>query len=853
MRFRNNNGKAIRQIGNAYYHKNRRKNFLLIGTIITAIFLIYSAFSVGKGKIQTDYLVTARAAGSVASVRIEDGSKAQVQQLKKMTYLSAVGIEKKFGKITLKKDTIGELVYLDQTVYEKMKLPAMTNLHGKYPEKANEIMLPLRILQQLGLSKNSIGKKIQLTFQLETRTTTQNFLLSGSYQEYADPSTTLPQGFVSEEYLTQHHLALFPANLLVMQQGDYTGEAIEKRLYNELPMVNNTQQIVGMTDFQTQAVNGIFGSYGIAFFISLIILFAMYLLLYNLLSISLDSQLREYGLLKVLGTTNKQLLKIIFYQTGKNLVIGEVIGGIGSYLAVSLMLPLVLKKLYLTGFGSIEEFVMGDPLLLIFTLLAVAGMLLLATGHVVSKLAVMSPLNALHFVEVPSGKKKAKINKRGISIFTMGIKNALRSKRKFAVTIGSLFLGSLVGLGGFVLIEGTNTVNEIKQNPDFTIISFFDSFYLGEKEGPVNFTDRSAILPETLISEIKHSSFFDHKKSQAVKGSYVKIDLKNQAALAPRYLANKQESFNTNAGTIQVVDTKTVQKLKKYVQQLDYQTDFSSFEKGEGVFLLHHHLLSKQLEVETEDTLGQPIDFFSVTVPDAKLQQTKPLAALKCSGYLDNTSAAFPKFTRGSNGTDINYFIMTEKAFEKVSLPIKYFSFDLWQKSGSETQVRQELTHVVQKANQEMGEADMIGMFANSDSLEAEKNNSQSTQFVLLVVCSVLIFAGLLNYFNTLQSNLILRRKEFILMEILGLTSRQLWRLVLTEGLFYWFVFTLSQLVIGRPLLQLFGSLVKRKLPYFKFEFPWSALVGLLLGMFIICLLSSFFVYRKTKEQSVIK
>ena len=70
-----------------------------------------------------------------------------------------------------------------------MQKPAYTDIHGEYPTKGNEIMLPMRALKLLGVSKPKLGMVIPVTMtDSEGEEHSGDFRLSGYYTEYVDPS-----------------------------------------------------------------------------------------------------------------------------------------------------------------------------------------------------------------------------------------------------------------------------------------------------------------------------------------------------------------------------------------------------------------------------------------------------------------------------------------------------------------------------------------------------------------------------------------------------------------------------------------------------------------------------------------
>ena len=91
--------------------------------------------------------------GTTASTYIEEGTKQQYEKARSLGYVRETGRRMKMGEATEsgKKESICSIQVLDQTAWEKMMKPAYTGVHGTYPKKQQEIMLPVKTLKKLGI------------------------------------------------------------------------------------------------------------------------------------------------------------------------------------------------------------------------------------------------------------------------------------------------------------------------------------------------------------------------------------------------------------------------------------------------------------------------------------------------------------------------------------------------------------------------------------------------------------------------------------------------------------------------------------------------------------------------------
>ena len=162
--------------------------------------------------------------------------------------------------------------------------------------------------------------------------------------------------------------------------------------------------------------------------------------------------------------------------------------------------------------------------------------------------------------------------------------------------------------------------------------------------------------------------------------------------------------------------------------------------------------------------------------------------------------------------------------------------------------INQKLVQLIQKENQKVGIMDTFYLEANYTLLESEQNRIDTANIILGGLSLVILVIGIMNYGNMLSAVLSVRRKEIAVMQSLGLTKSQLWRMIFYEGIGYWVILILATLIAGSPVIWLLGKAIKSKLLYFKFIYPWQSLLILSVVMLIICFMFSSVTYLKNRN-----
>lgn len=287
-----------------------------------------------------------------------------------------------------------------------MKKPAFSDIHGTYPGKKDEIMLPIRALNGMGITEPELGMEISDRILFTDGSEMEGTLrLSGYYTEYMDPTFTVPSGYFSKEFYDSLDLDTDAAATLLIRQDDrITDEDIMNRLYEDVTMRDDSQQFLGGNSYTWQAVYSMTGGFGTAVFLALVILAGAGMLLYNVMHISVSRDIRQYGLLKTMGATKAQLERIVFRQTLRTVLWG-----------------------CLTGAGAGRR-------------------------------------------KRIKRRQDEEITDDGGGIALMAWRNLFRFRKRFFITAVSLLLGVTVSLGAAILARGTDETNRIDhERADFSV------------------------------------------------------------------------------------------------------------------------------------------------------------------------------------------------------------------------------------------------------------------------------------------------------------------------------------------------------------------------------------------------
>lgn len=408
----NQNQQVLGMLAREFGKWNRGRNRILMSAVTLCIVTLTMVFGIASGKTKAEYIKAVRAEGTTASVRIEHADNGIYQKIEDLSYVKESGRSISVGEAAVSEKHVCNLEVLDTSAWNKLVSPAYTEIHGHYPEKKRELMLSAKSLQQLGIEKPKQGMKLSLTVQIGLfQTAQETFLLSGWYTDYTDSQAAV--GYVSEEKGKEWGYDLQETSDILLAQTDgMEWQKTEERLYRDLG--GKELKITADNTFAYEAINRLTGGYELAVCGALVILFGMFLLIYNVMKISMNRDIQQMGLLYTIGTTKRQIKRIYFRQILTVLLPGVLLGSLFSGMILHLLIPEILGSRYLNGYGGSGEFQVFSPAILLaavgFAMILTLGTAWLVIRHVVSTSCVESS-TAIYGIRQPS-KRKVNLKKR---------------------------------------------------------------------------------------------------------------------------------------------------------------------------------------------------------------------------------------------------------------------------------------------------------------------------------------------------------------------------------------------------------------------------------------------------------
>ena len=687
-------------------------------------------------------------------------------------------------------------------------------VEGRLPQEGtNEAATDTHVLELLGVEPE-LGAQFTVTFLVDGHETTQTFTLCG-WWEYDKAVVAnhilIPESRV-DAILTEVGVTLPGSdnmtgswNLDVMLK--HGARSIASDLEEILVNHGYQSETLGENDISTGVNWGYTGAQlsdkldpavaAIIVGVLALILLTGYLIIYNVFQISVAGDIRFYGLLKTIGTTPRQLRRIIRTQALLLSLIGIPIGLLLGWLLGGVLTPVITARL-----NGVTTVVSVSPLLFVGAAIFALVTVLISCRRPGRLAGKVSPVEAVRYTEGKALKRNGKRSGKGVSLLSMAWANLGRSRGKTLITVLSLTL-AVVLLTLTVTFAGGFDMDKYVSN--FTASDFILADAGQFQTGGHAFNDEMEV-PEEVIDAV-----------EAQGGITGRGRIYGKTAPALEFVT--EEYYRSMWGrwnTQEQLDSMVAFKERTEDGLLDNQVQLYGMEP----FALDHlKVLEGDLSklndpdgsyiaaVYSDDDYGNPeMDSHWARLGDTvtiryveKFEYYDP-ATGEVYGPLENVPEGAAYAERAIKYRDVDY---TVAALVTVpfALSYRYYGADEFV-MGADTFVRETGTDSVmyyafdttEEANAAM-ESFLADYTENGnpqfdyESKATYAGEFESTRSMFLLLGGALSFivgmVGVLNFFNAILTGITARRRELAVLQSIGMTARQLRTMLALEGLLY--------------------------------------------------------------------
>lgn len=317
-------------------------------------------------------------------------------------------------------------------------------------------MLSEDALSQLGIEKPKLDMEIPLSYVSKDGEQKDTFTLSGWFRSY----TGTGMAFLSESYCQEHGYTLQNSGVLSISLDNPKDNFYD--IQDDITL-NENQTFQGSVS--TSSSNG--SVYAMIILLVFFIIGSGYLLIYNVLYISISRDTRFYGLIKTLGTTEKQIKTLVKRQAVTFACIGIPIGVILAGALSFGIVPIILENAFDSGKSIIDAEMFFHPSIFILSIIFSALTVWISCNAPSKAASKISPIEALRYQNFASTKTKIRSSTNGGKLHVMAYHNVFRDKKRAFLVFMSLFMGITMILGVNGIIGSMKVENFIDKYMDY--------------------------------------------------------------------------------------------------------------------------------------------------------------------------------------------------------------------------------------------------------------------------------------------------------------------------------------------------------------------------------------------------
>ena len=810
----NNNNAIINKLAKNTFRTNKKQFRILFITVALSSFMLFAIFTIGLTYLDLSRLQNTRLYGSEYDIVIMNGfSDDQKETVEKNSAVQTVGTQSYSGyvKSTDTDDTItAGLLWGDQTFWDVLKKPARTSMKGHYPKEANELLATKEVLNTCGKSSLSIGDYLEITYEDNTGVHTKEFVISGIWDGYGGDKANF---YVSEKFYNQSGYNLENSGIMYIKlKNNFVSQGTIENLERSLTL--SPQQQFQPSDYIERSLTILLALCGLC----LIICLSAYLLIYNILYLSVSGKIRYYGLLQALGMTKKQLVLFIKKQMFKVGILGIVTG---LFLGIFISIFLIPYVMQILGISLGNTGIHFYPIILLVSGLATGIAILCGIRTPIHIATDVTPVEATRYRVNDEKSPTRKKSKKGSLYWKMAKDQLKKDKKKTTIVFLSLAVSLTVFycLTTIISSQGERTVYPNYWEADFIIkndtqtTEDFESLQPAINEDFI--TELNQIEGIREIHMVKGIPVIYPYQPDGFSGSWIKGYTDTRPFMSyDDTISDYQENPEKYYGMLKAIDEAEFDYLNETLNNAVNKQDFLS---GKVAVLQY-----SGFEIP-ENSLDKPIQFSF-----GNNTQEIEIGAISYTDYYGGS------FNIGANLIVSEEYLnsLVERPYI-LSLLIKY-------EQMYDENTENEVKSLIQESNY----SNDLSYTSIYDEMKTIQDSQGNMLEIGTVIALLLLLIGMLNYINTMASNMQNRKLTFSIMESVGMSRKQIRKLLIREGLLYAFGSIFITLTVGTGITYVvFQSMNYMEIP---FSVPILPLLCAIILVTIICVATLLFSYNRT-------
>lgn len=799
----------------------KSKNILIGIAIILTTLLLFVIPSIGKDMVEVNFAVINKIYPTWHAL-YRNVDESTVMKLAAHHDVKTYGLRSDAGYMNLEDATVS-MMYMDRTGMELYKVKLK---EGQLPQKENDIVVSKGILEALG-QNGKIGDTITVPYQILKDdgldyTKEKDFRICGfladneSSKEQKQYTSLVSEAFLKAEIPVEQVKYRF---LLQVngQKGNTTADYTEtiQNIARQFGIseddMNINKEYLAANYVDPATIPVIVG-------IMLIVVLAGIITIYSVYYVSMNQRVREFGKLKAIGATKRQLRQIVLREGMGVALFAIPIGLLIGTVAVKVVLlqfvehakdsnVLITEAYKVVAKGEVQLYYWWIYLLAIAVTLCTVYLSLIKPMRMAAK---VSEIEAMRY---QGGSKRQKSSRKGYQFLNIGRltkRNLAENKKKSTITIVSMAVTGIFVMMVATVLSCANPMESAKSSivGQYEISPIVES---GNKEHP-----------EYEWAEVQKNNPLNEGLKQQIEelDGVERVDV---------FTALKVSGgpFEEKIGTefINGVPEEYAEELKKGITEGN--VTYEELKSGDKV-ILDRALLHWYPDIKVGDKL-------KLNIHDGDNTFQKEIEVAAIGEY-------------GTGLTNYNCLIMAKEGAEKLTINNSSSYFQVIADKDYDEALEASLQAIVDGSGR-------LQMRTWKNEYDTWENAIQMTRGAYYAFIIILAAISIMNLINTMINSVHVRKKELGMMQAIGMSDRQLMKMLQLEGIFY----TVGTLIISIGVGSLAGYplfLYAKRTGMFDistYHYPVTAAIIIILTLFVIQMLLAIFIAKSVRKDSLIE
>ncbi len=558
------------------------------------------------------------------------------------------------------------------------------------------------------------------------------------------------------------------------------------------------------------------------------------IVIYNSFAISVMERKKEFGLLSSIGATKRQLSHTVFFEAVFVGVIGIILGILGAYVGIGCVV-LVINNL-ISDMLEYKLHLVTNPLFIIIPVIFMIIVIGLSAFIPSRRASKVSPIEAIRQNDdIKINKKKIKTSKLVNKLFgiegEIALKNIKRNKKKYRVTVVSLFISIVLFISfssymNYTLNTASSVIGEVPYDYQ---ISYFGNGDDKEVLDKINEIVKSSDVKEYLSYGVSNLSIignytYSDEYLDFYKSAYGDDGIKALNNLKYQYIS------------IYILDDNSYNKYKNLIG-LD-KDSVILLNKFKGVSYGNNKRVNYNIPVINNGNINIKICNFD---DDEDVDTTK-----YCNKNIDNifvTNKSFDLIEEFSYMSDFK-IVVNKKLYDSISDSSTHYT---------QFNIISDNTNNIDKLTKELDKYSNVNYTNIKESMKQANNLILVVKILMYGFISLVTLIGVTSVFNTISTSMALRKREFAVLRSIGLTNRGFNKILFFESLFFGMKSLIFAIPVSIGVTVLIHYALADMMSISTIIIPWKYIIISIVSVFVIVLLTMMYSTSKIKKHNIIE